>query len=138
MFSNKPLPIRKRNAMLWTAAALLMVAIFQHPSLISYLFSMSGWIKIILISFSGIYGCLGFNQIANRFLKNNGLPWYTRPGGLGIFMAMVIGFCLLLGFVDFLMITQGLPTLMSQKALVLLLFSQICMWTVLSEWVRIK
>ena len=135
---NIPLPIRRRNAMLWTAAALLVLAMIQHPPLFIYLFSVSGWIRIALVSFAGIYSCLGINQIANQILKNNGLPWYTRPGGLGVLMVLVVGLCLLLGVVDFLMITLGLPTLISQKALVFLFFSEICLWTVVSEWIRIK
>jgi hypothetical protein len=135
---NTPLPIRRRNAMLWTAAALLVLAMIQHPSLFIYLFSVSGWIRIALVAFAGIYSCLEFNQIANQILKNNGLPWYTRPGGFGVLMVLVVGLCLLLGFVDFLMITLGLPTLISQKALVFLFFSEICLWTVLSEWIHIK
>jgi len=53
-------------------------------------------------------------------------------------MVLVVGLCLLLGFADFLMLTLGLPTLISQKALVFLFFSEICLWTVVSEWIRIK
>ena len=138
MLSRTPFPIRRRNAFLMLTIALLILSVFQRPSLLAHVGSLGGWVKLILVSFSSIYASLAFYQIANVILGNNGLPWYTRPGGLQVFMGLVIGTCFLFFLADCLLGSIGLPCLIRQKALVYLFFAELCLLIPLSEWVWIR
>ena len=134
-----PQPVRKRNILLLTGLVMLVMAVVHEPSLLLFFLTSKGISHVFLMIMASFCTAMGFHELANCLLKNNGLPWYTRPGG---FMAMI----LILVFVGILIAaveTYILPLigpvrLLAEKAYMYEMFGMTLLWIVCLEWVTCK
>jgi uncharacterized membrane protein len=134
-----PEPIKKRNVLILTGIVLLILAVIQKPALLLSLFSVKGITHIILMGLSSMFLAFGFHEFANQLLRNDGLPWYARSGGITIFMLLVIVFCIGFALLDGLILPiAGIPPIFQEHAYRYELFGMTVLWITILEWVSYK
>jgi len=89
-----PNPWAQRKLILYAGMGMLASAIVHKPSLLLFFMSINGIFEVFMMAFIALFAAMGFYEAAALILKDNGLPWYTRPGGLVVLVAFVIGFFL--------------------------------------------
>ena len=134
-----PQPIKKRNALILTGIVLLVVAIIQKPALLLSCLSVKGIVHIVLMGLSSMFLAFGFHEFGNQFLRNDGLPWYTRPGGITVVMLLVILLCFAFALIDRLILPiAGINSILHEQAYRYELFGMTLLWITTLEWVSYK
>lgn len=84
--------IARRNLILYAGLGMLTMAIINRPSLLWFFLSKEGILEFLIAGFVTVFAAMSFHEIAFMLLKDNGWPWYTRPGGLVLLAFFLIAF----------------------------------------------
>ena len=94
MAHNVNNPMARRNLILYAGLIMLALAVFHQPSLLWFFLSIKGILQVCLWGFASLFAALAFHEQGSLLLKDNGWPWYARPGGLLLLAGFVTLFFL--------------------------------------------
>ncbi|MCP4608784.1 MAG: hypothetical protein GY845_08725 [Planctomycetes bacterium] len=134
-----PKPVKKRNILFCAGIIMLIIAVILKPSLLLFFLTSEDRVHVFLVVLASLCIAIGFHELANGLLKNNGLPWYTRPGGFIVLILLTTLFCIMAAFIDGLILpTLGIGPIVKEQAHRYELFGMVILWIISLEWVTCK
>jgi len=132
-------PIARRNLILYAGLGMLAMAVFHKPSLLLSFLSANGIFNIFIAGFVSLFAAMGFYETASLMLKNNGLPWYARPGGLFILAVLVTAFFLVRHVLNNVFFPVfGISPLIHERAQLYMFWGMTFLWIVFLEKISCK
>ena len=132
-------PIRKRNTLLLTGIAFLIVAASKKPSLLLFFSSAKAIAHTFLIIFAGLFGAFGFREFGDVFLKPHDIPWYARRNSFLLLLTMVTIYYFMITFINYGVLSSSkLGPVFAEKAYLYEFFGFTFIWIVTLEWISCR
>ncbi len=128
-------PVLRRNVLLITAAATMLLAIICRPAILLSLLSAREFLNTAILVVVAFFSARSIDEWAQAVLRSPGDPWYIRKGScIFLFLALLAMTTIVVVVGNWTFKSIGSGPLMSQNGAVLEFIALQLFWIVILEW----